>query len=490
METIQSIWSPSPPPKFKKSRQEGAGVPSLSSNKRPFSGASANPFQGPVLQRPFVLLRNKDEGKKLSSLSVFAISKQLKAVTGALPESVNKTSTGDLLLRCNQSTHINELLKLTTFAGIPCVGEPHRRLNQSKGVIRCRDLAGCPEQEIVEGIDGVVHAHRMKVRREGKVIETNTIILTFDSCRPPTTVRAGYLNLQVSPYIPNPLRCFNCQKFGHGQAKCRRAAVCARCGKGGHSDKDCSSSPCCPNCRGEHTAFSKECPTWLQEKAIQRYKAEHGVSFVEARRAVCPPPSARQPPRSYAEAARSRSEGVSSGVTSSVKPIQKGGQAKPPQKSHQTTAPVSMELTNRFSVLGEEAMGPSSQTTSSPSPTPSSQPTSSPSPSSQRTRAVSPPGLMDVEVSLPSQPPSASPPRPSSLPQDPSNTPLPEENSMEFSAPPSKPPQPSHRGRKKPSRAGSSEGGARKSRSPKGRSSSEIKKNSGAGPASSKKSQQ
>ena len=37
-------------------------MPSLSSNKRPFSGASANPFQGPVLQRPFVLLRSKDEG--------------------------------------------------------------------------------------------------------------------------------------------------------------------------------------------------------------------------------------------------------------------------------------------------------------------------------------------------------------------------------------------------------------------------------------------
>ncbi|GBM48029.1 hypothetical protein AVEN_34359-1 [Araneus ventricosus] len=38
-------------------------------------------------------------------------------------------------------------------------------------------------------------------------------MLTFDSAKLPENITAGYKRLSVRTYIPNPLRCFQCQRF-------------------------------------------------------------------------------------------------------------------------------------------------------------------------------------------------------------------------------------------------------------------------------------
>ncbi|GFO10695.1 RNA-directed DNA polymerase from mobile element jockey [Plakobranchus ocellatus] len=118
-------------------------------------------------------------------------------------------------------------------------------------------------------------------------IQTDTVVLTFDSPKPPSRIRAGYLTLDVRPYVPLPMRCYKCQRYGHGKDRCKKpAAVCVRCGKGIHVERDCSADPHCVNCRGDHTASSKTCPKFLEEQAILRYKAENGGTFQQARKAV------------------------------------------------------------------------------------------------------------------------------------------------------------------------------------------------------------
>ena len=139
---------------------------------------------------------------------------------------------------------------------------------------------------MVEELDGVTHARRIILRRGGDKIRTNTFVLTFSSQKPPMVLKVGYLTLKVTPYIPRPMRCFKCQRYGHSQTSCRRTAACCRCGKGGHSEKDCKSEPRCLNCQGPHAASSKECPKWKEEEAIQRYRAQHGGTFAQARAAV------------------------------------------------------------------------------------------------------------------------------------------------------------------------------------------------------------
>ena len=63
--------------------------------------------------------------------------------------------------------------------------------------------------------------NRFILKKDGKDIKTNTLFLTFDFPKPPEKIKLGYYIVNVSPYIPNPLRCFQCQKFGHSKRWCK-----------------------------------------------------------------------------------------------------------------------------------------------------------------------------------------------------------------------------------------------------------------------------
>jgi len=111
-------------------------------------------------------------------------------------------------------------------------------------------------------------------------------ILTFDTTILPKEIKVGYLNVPVEIYVPNPMRCFKCQRFGHHRNNCKHNITCARCSKADHDDKGCEEPPHCVNCSGDHTAFSKNCPKWLQEKEIQRLKCTLDITFNEARKQI------------------------------------------------------------------------------------------------------------------------------------------------------------------------------------------------------------
>ena len=51
------------------------------------------------------------------------------------------------------------------------------------------------------------------MRRTKELVPTNTIVLTFCKSTLPKSIKAGYLNIPVEPFVPNPLRCFRCKKI-------------------------------------------------------------------------------------------------------------------------------------------------------------------------------------------------------------------------------------------------------------------------------------
>lgn len=111
------------------------------------------------------------------------------------------------------------------------------------------------------------------------------LILTFSSAVLPTFIKAGCLNFTVKPYIPNPRRCFRCQRYGRGSLSCRGKATCARCGSTDHAAENCSSDTAkCVNCGGPHPTYSRTCPLWKQEKDVIALKTKENISFPEARR--------------------------------------------------------------------------------------------------------------------------------------------------------------------------------------------------------------
>ncbi|XP_055927007.1 uncharacterized protein LOC129958506 [Argiope bruennichi] len=176
---------------------------------------------------------------------------------------------------------------MTNIASFPVTVSAHSTLNFSKGVISCGELFHTPVAEITKdlGSQGVTYVRRITIRKDGR-LETKHLILTFHSSKIPEYIKAGYMKLAVRPYIPNPLRCFKCQRFGHSKASCRGSLTCASCAEIGHENSDCTASEKCFNCKGSHMSFSRSCPSWILEKEVIAEKVKKGISYPEAKRMV------------------------------------------------------------------------------------------------------------------------------------------------------------------------------------------------------------
>ena len=176
---------------------------------------------------------------------------------------------------------------MKTFCGLKCTVTPHKSLNTSKGIVRCPALSKQSCEHILEfmGEQGVTDVRRINVHRDGALKPTNTFVFTFDSPVLPANVKIGFIQAKVDVYIPNPLRCYKCQVFGHHENKCGRQAICVNCSMPEH----CASGQCqrpakCANCSGDHSANSKDCPQWEKERKILKIKCENNLSFPEARK--------------------------------------------------------------------------------------------------------------------------------------------------------------------------------------------------------------
>ena len=233
------------------------------------------------------IVQPNDEQKTLSKLSPFAVSKALKCQIGTL-KTVKRLSRGDLLIEVANNSQYETTKKLIELAGCPVKVVPHRSMNSSKGVVRHRELAMCTKEEIIAemGDQGVTDAVIIKVNQNGLQRPTNTVILSFNTQTPPKYITVGFERVSVAMYIPNPLRCFKCQRYGHGSNNCKNQLACARCGTQGHNDSSCKQEEKCVNCGGHHMASSRDCPKWLGEKRVQQLKVERNISFPEARRLV------------------------------------------------------------------------------------------------------------------------------------------------------------------------------------------------------------
>ncbi|GFX46214.1 uncharacterized protein TNCV_2298631 [Trichonephila clavipes] len=230
-------------------------------------------------------LPNNDMSKKLP----FAIHTALIGIGGE-PKSVKCLRYGDLLIETSSALQTKSFFLAKKFLDYPLKISPHKSLNTSRGVISEPDLLSTPEAKILDGFSdqGVIQVRRITIQKDNTVIPTKHLILTFNSPKLPSTIKAGYLNCKIRPYIPNPLRYFKCQRFGNSQTSCRGQLTCSRCASVGHASTDCSLEQKCVNCSQNHSSDSKLCPKWKTEKEIQTIKTNRNISYLEARKLITP----------------------------------------------------------------------------------------------------------------------------------------------------------------------------------------------------------
>ncbi|XP_063442684.1 uncharacterized protein LOC134722981 [Mytilus trossulus] len=177
---------------------------------------------------------------------------------------------------------------MSTISNFPVSASPHNSLNSCKGIIRDRSqyLGDLTVEEIGEELSsqGVTNVIRFQIKKNGNIIKLNTYLLTFRTPTPPPSITLGCFGIRVDMFIPNPIRCFTCQKFGHGSKQCRGKQRCFKCSDEGHEGTNChSESSKCVNCGESHFSSSRDCPVYLKEKNIIKIKTERNISYPEAK---------------------------------------------------------------------------------------------------------------------------------------------------------------------------------------------------------------
>ncbi|GFX70176.1 RNA-directed DNA polymerase from mobile element jockey [Trichonephila clavipes] len=212
---------------------------------------------------------------EMARKSPFVVHKAIIGIGGE-PKSIKKLRSGDLLIETTSALQSKLFLLAKTFLDFPLTVTPHKSLNSCRGIISEPDLLSSSETEILEGLSdqGVTQVRRITIKKDSSLFPTKNLILTFNSPKLPSAIKDGYLNCKVRPYIPNPLRCFKCQSFGHSQTSCRGQLTCSRCASVGHASTECSLEPKCINCLQPHPSDSKICSKWKIEKQIQEIKTK------------------------------------------------------------------------------------------------------------------------------------------------------------------------------------------------------------------------
>lgn len=127
----------------------------------------------------------------------------------------------------------------------------HPTLNQSKGIIRCKDIIVASDEEIKEGLKDqhVGDIYRIK-RRDGE-----SLVALLSS-------------LLISV---NFRRCFNYQRYGHGAKFCKKEQdTCGNCFEPQHIPAEYVNPILCPNCLQQHAAWDRKCQIFQQELKIQQ----------------------------------------------------------------------------------------------------------------------------------------------------------------------------------------------------------------------------
>lgn len=224
-----------------------------------------------------------------SELNILTADKELKSAIG-IPNKTSKLNKNSLLVQVKSENQAKKLLNLKRIDDKIITVELHKTMNFCKGTILSEALSQNSEEEILEAVkdQGVVKVERMKRKVDGVLTNTNRYIITFQRTKLPSLLKLAEWHREiVYLYIPNPMSCRRCQRYGHTQKWCRRTTdTCARCAAEGHVSPGCSAPIKCANCGSQHYSTNKECDQYKFRSEILATQARMHITYGEAADAV------------------------------------------------------------------------------------------------------------------------------------------------------------------------------------------------------------
>ena len=233
----------------------------------------------------FIVIASADEDKPLSSVSIFGLKKAIDAISTEY-EQISLLRDGKILILTKNQAVADRFIATKILAKLwPVTITPHKQLNSSKGIVYAPWLINVPEKEIVDEMteQKVTEVYKFTKQVDGNQRPSGLLLFTFDTYQVPNSVEIGFFNAKVTEYIPNPMRCRNCQLLGHTTKRCNNTPMCNICNFPPHTESECS-RVMCANCLDPHPSSSKDCPKFLQMKEIIKVKTQKKCSMADAKR--------------------------------------------------------------------------------------------------------------------------------------------------------------------------------------------------------------
>jgi len=198
-----------------------------------------------------------------------------------------------LRIHCNSHEQKTAILKAGNIVDVLVNCTEPQRINKNITSFQAKIkkiITGVPLDITDEEINNYAKsetATKLKKRINGNLQPKMAVLLTYPTDAViPTFVQVDYLSFSVKTYIPRPLRCWNCQGYGHSQDHCRRETPkCPQCAEG-HKYESCPNKReegrKCANCGGPHSAGYNGCPKFKTAQDITKLIATTGISYRDA----------------------------------------------------------------------------------------------------------------------------------------------------------------------------------------------------------------
>lgn len=214
--------------------------------------------------------------KRATSIFPDIFDRDLQAKVGKVDRVVPLKGTGDILVVCTSLAQAINLTNITDLANtsVTCKRKTQKKLNYKKVVKNIEK--GFEDDQLKKALSsqGVLEAKRFIKKKDGQEFKTRAVLLTMTTDKDELTL--GYLKIKLENYNPPPIRCFGCNRWGHGISSCRSRLRCLRCGEA-HEVQKCKLEKAvkCINCEGEHSAAYAGCPAAKKYKEIVEAKANN-----------------------------------------------------------------------------------------------------------------------------------------------------------------------------------------------------------------------
>ena len=190
----------------------------------------------------FLVVKSLDQ-KDITKHNPFVIAKAIEGIAGKSVIVKRMVKSKILQLEVDSKQFAINLLKTDMLHNIPVKISEHRTMNTSKGVISTDALDDLDQDEIKQRLNEfgqeVKEVYRIMVTKKNEKVPTKTLIITFLSPKIPDYLYIGFIRVKVRMYVPNPRRCYQCQRFGHTKNFCEHESVCDRCGQPDHESSAC-----------------------------------------------------------------------------------------------------------------------------------------------------------------------------------------------------------------------------------------------------------